>query len=241
MTPKPDVVIVHGAFHPPDLYSALKTKLEELGHTVVIPRLATLGESPGKTWKDDVAVIHEAVLPLFEQGHEVIIASHSYGGIPAAQAIEGFDVGSRSKQGKQGGFRAAVLMAAFAVPAGTDLYEATGKQYMSSVSWVEPYSGVSSLPAHPPPGASQTLTLKLVRVGSGGLWTAAWSSSSTTSRRRTQTATSGYWSRIPRMRLRPRRLLVPPRFPSVKLLSSARKTPASCRLTRPSWRRRCRA
>ena len=145
MATKPAVLIVHGAFHPPELYSALKVKLEEKGHAVVVPRLATLGESPGKTWKDDVAVIHEAALPLFQKGHDVIIASHSYGGVPATHAIEGYEVGDRSRERKAGGFKAAVYMAALTAPKGLDPYEASGKQYLETVSWAEPYTGVSRL------------------------------------------------------------------------------------------------
>jgi len=143
MAQNPAILIVHGAFHPPELYEELKSKLEEAGYAVVIPRLATLGDSPGKTWKDDVVVIHNAVLPLFEEGREVIIASHSYGGVPAAQAIENHGVDDRAREGKKGGFKAAVLIAAFCLPKGLDLYEWSGKQYLHTASWAEPYTGVS--------------------------------------------------------------------------------------------------
>ena len=139
---KPVILLIHGAWNGPEQYVGLTGPLKEAGYEVLAPRLATLGgNAAGKTWKDDVAVIHETVRPLFDQGREVVAVAHSYGGIPTPHAITGFEV----KEGKAGGFKAAVYIAAFCLQSGVDLYTATGKNYLACMKKAEPYSGVSHI------------------------------------------------------------------------------------------------
>jgi len=138
--PKPVILLVHGAWNGPDQYAKLTGPLREAGYEVLAPRLATIGDkAAGKTWKDDAALLRETVRPFFEDGREVVVVAHSYGGIPTAHAIEGYEV----KEGKAGGFKAAVYIAAFCLQKGVDLYTATGKNYLACMQKAEPYSGVS--------------------------------------------------------------------------------------------------
>ncbi|KAI1504917.1 hypothetical protein F5X99DRAFT_405554 [Biscogniauxia marginata] len=70
---------------------ALKARLEIAGYEVRMPRLLTFcGPKPvGHTWQVDVAVVRDLTLPLFVQGCQAVIASHSYGGTIAMIAVEG--------------------------------------------------------------------------------------------------------------------------------------------------------
>ncbi|CAJ2509004.1 Uu.00g140300.m01.CDS01 [Anthostomella pinea] len=123
----PVILVIGGAWHEPLCYGLLMTQIEALGYECLVPRLPTVCGIRGLTWEADVAMIHELVLPLFEQGKEVVICGHSYGGIPACAATEGLSVGDRLKAGQRGGFRAIIYMAGFAVPMkGMDLVETLG-------------------------------------------------------------------------------------------------------------------
>jgi len=70
----------------------------------------------GVTWEADKEMLLNLVVPLFEQGKEIIIIGHSYGGIPACAATEGNGVQERVVAGKKGGFRRIVYLAGFAIP-----------------------------------------------------------------------------------------------------------------------------
>ncbi|KAK2675004.1 Alpha/beta hydrolase fold-1 [Fusarium oxysporum f. sp. vasinfectum] len=83
MSEKPVLLFVHGAWHPPKCYDAIKTALTNLGYECVIPKLPSVGsESHGVTWEADKAKIIETAEPFFNQGREVVLIAHSYGGIP---------------------------------------------------------------------------------------------------------------------------------------------------------------
>jgi len=138
---KPAIIFVHGAWNPPEQYLKLTNPLKEAGYEVFAPRLVTVGnKAAGKTWKDDAAVIMEVLQPLVDGGREVVVVAHSYGGIPTPHAISGFEI----KEGKAGGVKAAVYIAAFCLQKGVDLYTATGQNYLACVRKAEPYSGVSA-------------------------------------------------------------------------------------------------
>ncbi|KAI1472657.1 Alpha/beta hydrolase fold-1 [Daldinia caldariorum] len=131
-TTKPAVIIVSGAFHQPHHYDPLKAKLEADGYEVFIPLLRSCSSQAGITWKDDVALIHEIVEPHMDNGKEFIIICHSYGGVPACAATNGFTVEERRNGGKKGGFRAILFMTALALPrAGLDVLQCFGGQYPS--------------------------------------------------------------------------------------------------------------
>lgn len=70
----------------------------------------------GVTWKADKQMLLNLVEPLFEQGKEIVIMGHSYGGIPACAATEGNGVQERAAAGKKGGFRRIIYLAGFAIP-----------------------------------------------------------------------------------------------------------------------------
>ncbi|KAI0139994.1 alpha/beta-hydrolase [Hypoxylon sp. NC0597] len=115
---KPVILLAHGAWHPPILYNPLKYALEARGYELVVPELATMGVGKaGLSWDVDVAMLIETATPLFDQGRNVIIIGHSYGGIPACIATRGNTVDDRRAVGKRGGFSDLAFLSAFAMPA----------------------------------------------------------------------------------------------------------------------------
>lgn len=134
---KPTIILVHGAWHYKECYSDVVPKLEALGFPVVTLDNPSAGDplAPGLTWQDDMKAIHKIMLPLLDEGKEIFIATHSYGGIPGCASIEGNSIVERAEEGKKGGVKGIIFMSAFAVPArGMTLKQLFGGAYPP---WVE--------------------------------------------------------------------------------------------------------
>ncbi|KAM0561362.1 hypothetical protein ACHAPJ_003242 [Fusarium lateritium] len=128
---KPVILIVTGAWHPPQCYEALKTELTALGYKCVIPLMPSMGHAArGVSWRDDKNKILGTAAPYFEEGRQVVLVGHSYGGIPSAASTQNEGVQERAARGLKGGFHSIIFLAAFAVPVrGWDLLTTLGGQW----------------------------------------------------------------------------------------------------------------
>lgn len=142
---KPIILMIHGGWHYPKCYDPFLDRLRARGYTVLCPVLPTLGaDTHGKTPADDIAHIRGVVSPLFDAGEEVVIIGHSYGGIPACASTQGLGVEERAKEGKAGGFRSIIYLAAFAIPKrGMDLLTTFGGSWGVWQNAAKPYTRVS--------------------------------------------------------------------------------------------------
>lgn len=144
---KPVIILIHGAWHLPHVWKKVKQRLEAAGYEVYTPRLLTVvGPDPvDYSWRVDVAVIHDIVLPLFEQGREAVIVGHSYGGVVATASVEGQSVADRQSRGLPGGFSAVVYICAFPIAKrGLSLLSTTkGGDYDDWMVKAEPFKRVS--------------------------------------------------------------------------------------------------
>lgn len=77
----------------------------------------------------DVNATHAVIDPILEEGKDVVVLSHSLGGLIAANAVEGRDIASRSAEGLQGGVIQLIYLAAFMAPAGYSLYNLMGNSW----------------------------------------------------------------------------------------------------------------
>ncbi|KAK0105332.1 hypothetical protein ONS95_004288 [Cadophora gregata] len=136
MSAKPTLVLVHGAFHGPEAFHLIHPKLEALGYPVVAVALASVGRShPTATYLDDVAAIHEAVLPILDEGKEVVLVTHSWGGIPGAASTEGQTIEDRAARGEKGGIKSILMIAsAIVMEKGISLSQSNGT---SGVDWLD--------------------------------------------------------------------------------------------------------
>jgi pimeloyl-ACP methyl ester carboxylesterase len=152
MSDKPVLLFVHGAWHPPKCYDAIKLALTNLNYQCIIPKLPSVGpESHGVTWEADKTKIIETAEPFFNQGREVVLIAHSYGGIPATAATEGQGTEERAKRGLKGGFHSIIFLAAFAIPVkGWDLITTFGGAYPPWLQAGEKYAKVSNIKAFTP-------------------------------------------------------------------------------------------
>ena len=123
---KPTFVNVHGAWHRPVHGEKLAAVMEAHGYRMVSVALPSSVE-PGAEIPDDcqpdVDVIRKAVLEELDNGLDVIVVTHSYGGIPGTSALRGLDAASRKKAGFNTSVAALAGMATFFVPEGCTVLE----------------------------------------------------------------------------------------------------------------------
>lgn len=103
---KPAIVLVPGSFCHSSHYAPGLKPLQDAGVSVHILDPPTYhskktGDLP--TLHDDASFIAKTVEKLADQGEEVVLVAHSYGGTPASESIKGLSVSERKEQGKPGG------------------------------------------------------------------------------------------------------------------------------------------
>jgi hypothetical protein len=64
------------------------------------------------------ALVHSTVSELAEEGRDVVVVMHSYGGIPAESRYEDLAKDERSRRGLKGGVVALVYICAWMLPEG---------------------------------------------------------------------------------------------------------------------------
>ena len=88
----PTIIIVPGSFAPVSLYNNFLQVARAAGLSIDIISTPSVGrkpegQAPG-TMADDVSVIVAKIEPLLDEGKEVILLTHSYGGVPGTQSLE---------------------------------------------------------------------------------------------------------------------------------------------------------
>lgn len=116
---KPTILFVPGAWHGPEIFDPLTSILQSLGYKTLSVSLPSVGASPPvEGFEPDVAAVRNALAPSVEAGSEVVVFAHSYGGVPASEAIKGLTKADLESQGKPGGVVHFILCASFLIPEG---------------------------------------------------------------------------------------------------------------------------
>lgn len=139
----PSVVIVPGAWQVDPSWDGFMQKLESAGYDTSKVTLPSVGVSLTGL-DEDVAAAQAVIDPLLDAGQDVVLLSHSLGGLIAGNAVRGRDAAARAKAGKPGGVVQLIYLAAFMTPAGASLKDLMGGSFFP---WME--AVVSSQP--PPP------------------------------------------------------------------------------------------
>ncbi|KAI1095842.1 alpha/beta-hydrolase [Rostrohypoxylon terebratum] len=171
-SPKPVIVIIHGAFFSPMHYRGLIDPLRAQGYVVISPPMPTTGLDDivaGKTYVDDVKRLQEFLIPYLDEGREAVVLGHSQGGIAASALTEGQTVGDRKAKGLKGGIKAVIYLTALAIPVkgatlmgllgGTPppIYRAEGPFYVLTELALSPQSGDLRIPEDVQLGLSKSL------------------------------------------------------------------------------------
>jgi hypothetical protein len=105
MSTKPAIVLVTGSFCLPELYNDILDPLRAKGYEIAAPALRSVVKKPGPppTLYDDAAAIQTEVKKFADEGKDVVLIAHSYGGTVASQAVKGLSKTEREMQGEKGG------------------------------------------------------------------------------------------------------------------------------------------
>ena len=100
----PTIVIVPGACQPAPLYVPFTKALDTHSIPSFIVSLPSCGASPSlKDFSADVTLIRDTVDKILNEGKNVIVMMHSYGGIPGSAALKGLGKIERGRAGKETG------------------------------------------------------------------------------------------------------------------------------------------
>lgn len=125
-TPKPHIILMHGAWHTPLTFTSLTARLNTLGYTTSTPFLPSVNSTaPVPDTSADVALIRDEITRVLdEEGKNVILVPHSYGGIPTSDACSGLGTAARRAQGQATSVTHIVWLAAFNLLEGQTLLDA---------------------------------------------------------------------------------------------------------------------
>ncbi|RDL36076.1 uncharacterized protein BP5553_06688 [Venustampulla echinocandica] len=121
---KPVIVIVPGSFSPASLYQNIIDELQAAGYEATTIDLPTVGDSKkasGVTLNDDAVAIQGVLAEFADEGKDIILVTHSYGGIAGAEGAKGFAKKDREAGGKKGGIVRMVYVTALVAQVGQSL------------------------------------------------------------------------------------------------------------------------
>ncbi|KIX94637.1 uncharacterized protein Z520_09683 [Fonsecaea multimorphosa CBS 102226] len=126
---KPVILLVPGAWHSPSGFAPLTNYLTQHGYIVEGISLPSVGSSPPQmTFDADVQAIASAISRHSDEGSDIVILFHSYGGIPGTSACKGLLKSDRSSTGRNRGIVHLIYCCAFAVEEGVCLMDGLGGQ-----------------------------------------------------------------------------------------------------------------
>jgi pimeloyl-ACP methyl ester carboxylesterase len=126
---KPTVVIVPGSFSPSSLYSTIISQLSSHGYPALAVSLPSVGRHHGAapaTLAEDAAHIHSVTARLADDGKDIVLAMHSYGGIPGTESARGLAKADRQAKGEKGGITRLVYLTSYLVEEGQSLRDVSG-------------------------------------------------------------------------------------------------------------------
>lgn len=125
---KPTILIVPGAWQLTTAFEPFREVLHKSGYQTEVVKLPSVGgtELPLTGLPEDIAAIRAILVPLVDAGKDVLLLTHSAGGVSGSAAVKGLDVKSRKNAGLPGGVTRVVYMGAFMIPKGSSLMEMLG-------------------------------------------------------------------------------------------------------------------
>lgn len=126
----PTIVIIPGAFHIPAHLSSLCAQLETAGYATASMKLPSVDPSTpaaaavGTPSNDALFIREKLLLPLIEEeGKDVVLLMHSYGGSPGNGSAVGLSKEARERDGKKGGVVGLVFVSAYVAKEGPNIRE----------------------------------------------------------------------------------------------------------------------
>lgn len=112
-------ILVPGAWHPASSFNLIMEPLKTAGYDVKGIDLASCGsEPPLDNFKPDVDLISKAIEEAAENGKDVVLFMHSYGGVVGADSCRNLGKEEREAAGKKGGVVRLIYCCAFMIDEG---------------------------------------------------------------------------------------------------------------------------
>ena len=102
---KPTILIIPGSFSPAHFYHGIINGLEGAGYEAFVYDLPSASRKPPQqaaTLADDSEFFHHKASLLADQGKDVVLLPHSYGGLVASECVKGLSRAEREEASKQG-------------------------------------------------------------------------------------------------------------------------------------------
>ena len=128
-TTKPVIAIVPGSFSNASSYYALIDKIKALGFEAYVNNLpSTIRHPPEEpaSLDDDTRFFRGIFEKLADQGKDIVVAMHSYGGLVGSEAVKGVAKADRQAAGKHGGVVKLIYVTATVLPVGWSMKTESG-------------------------------------------------------------------------------------------------------------------
>jgi rhodanese-related sulfurtransferase len=128
----PTLVFLAGAFAEPSCFDALTSELQRAGYPTVYATVLSLNPSNPQdvsTSQDAEHVRNKFLLPLLDEGKDIVVIVHSYGGVVGGAAAAGLSKIERLTQGKSSGIVGLLYIVGNIVGDGESLLQAVGGAY----------------------------------------------------------------------------------------------------------------
>ncbi|PKK52819.1 hypothetical protein CI102_1816 [Trichoderma harzianum] len=109
--PKPHVFVIPGAYHPGSAFNLFIQSLEAAGFSAETTTNRSAGNA-GITVQDDIAHVQSLLIPQIDEGKDIVVVAHSYGGVVGSGVIAGLDKRGREARGLKGGIIGIICIAA---------------------------------------------------------------------------------------------------------------------------------
>lgn len=116
----PTLVWVPGLMHTPAHHqTTIEALRQESIPSVAVSLPNSSPEAATAKPYDDLKAVRATLTDLIEnRGEDVVVIAHSYGGVPACQAVTGLERTTRLKNGQMGGVVRIIFLAALVLPEG---------------------------------------------------------------------------------------------------------------------------
>ncbi|KAL4965978.1 alpha/beta hydrolase [Aspergillus stella-maris] len=130
-TGNPIFVFIPGAWHTADTFDELRSLMAEQGLDSEAIATPSVGASPPvKGLHADIEYTKPILQGVVENGRQVVVVTHSYGGIVGASAVEGLGYTQRTKAGLSGGVVMVVWMSSFVAKKGQSVLDLLGGNWL---------------------------------------------------------------------------------------------------------------
>lgn len=127
----PIFVFVPGAWHTPDTFDGIRDLLNERGfESEAVANQSVGAADPLTGLHADISYTKNVIQKLADQGRQIVVVTHSYGGMVGAGAVEGLGISQRAQAGLPGGVIQVVWMAAFVTPKGNSVIDMLGGNWL---------------------------------------------------------------------------------------------------------------